>query len=49
MEVVLTTFHTYLPDIANSVTLNMMKKIKNKSLKLNKKFEEEKKLEEKTQ
>lgn len=49
MQVSLTTFYTYLPDLANSITLNLMKKIKNKSLTLNKKFEEKKKLEEKSQ
>lgn len=49
MQVVLTTFHTYLPAFTNAMTLRLMQKIKNKSLKLNKKFEEKKKLEEKTQ
>lgn len=49
MQLVLTTFHTYVPDITNSLTLNTMQKIKSKSLRLNKKFEEEKKLEGKTQ
>lgn len=49
MQLVLTTVHTYLPDLSNSLTLHLMKKIKTKSLKLNKKFEEQQKLAEKTQ
>lgn len=49
MQLILTTLHAYLPDLTNSFTLNAMQKIKRKSLKLNKKFEEEKKMEEKSQ
>lgn len=49
MQLVLTTLHAYLPDLTNSFTLNMMQKIKRKSLKLNQKFEEKKRLEEKSQ
>lgn len=49
MQLVLTTVHAYLPDLANSFVLNAMQKIKRKSLKLNQKYEEKKKLEEKNQ
>lgn len=49
MQLVLRTFHAYLPDLTNSITLNLMQKIKRKSLKLNQKFEEKKKAEEKSQ
>lgn len=49
MQLVLTTCHAYLPDLTNYLTLHLMQKIKTKSLKLNKKFAEQKKLEEKTQ
>lgn len=49
MQLVLTTLHSYLPDLTNSITLNLMQKIKRKSLKLNQKFEEKKRLEEKSQ
>lgn len=49
MQLVLTTLHAYLPDLTNSFTLSSMQKIKRKSLKLNQKFEEKKKLEEKNQ
>lgn len=44
-QVVLTTFHTYFPDLTNSIVLHVMRKIKNKSLKLNKKFDESNKKE----
>jgi len=49
MQLVLTTAHAYLPDLANSLVLNSMQKIKRNALKLNRKFEEKKKLEEKNQ
>lgn len=49
MQLVLTTFHAYFPDLSNYFTLNIMQKIKRKSLKLNQKFEEKKKSEEKSQ
>jgi len=44
-QVVLTTLHTYIPDLTNSLVLHVMRKIKNKSLKLNKKFDESNKKE----
>ncbi|XP_031625222.1 very-long-chain 3-oxoacyl-CoA reductase-B [Contarinia nasturtii] len=49
MQLLLTTAHAYLPDLTNSFTLSAMQKIKRKSIKLNQKFEEKKKLEEKSQ
>lgn len=49
MQLVLTTFWAYLPDLTNTLNLNMMQKIKRKSLKLNQKFEEKKKTEQKSQ
>lgn len=49
MQLVLQTVHTYAPDFANSITLKLMQKVKRKALKLNQKFEEKKKLEEKNQ
>lgn len=42
MQLVINTLHAYLPDLTNSITLNSMKKIRAKSLKLNKKVEEKK-------
>lgn len=44
-QVVLTTLHTYIPDLTNSLVLHVMRKIKDKSLKLNKKFDESNKKE----
>lgn len=44
-QVIITTFHTYLPDLTNSFVLHVMRKIKDKSLKLNKKFDESNKKE----
>lgn len=49
MQLVLSSIHAYLPDLSNSFTLSIMQKIKNKSLKLNQKYEEKKKLDEKSQ
>lgn len=49
MQLVLTTLHAYLPDLTNSFTLHAMQKIKRKSLKLNQKFEDQKKMEGKSQ
>lgn len=49
MQLALTTIHAHLPDLSNSITMNLMQKIKNKALKLNKKHEEKKKTEEKSQ
>lgn len=40
MQLVINTIHTYLPELANRITLNSMKKIRSKSLKANKKAEE---------
>lgn len=40
-QLLITSFHAYLPDVTNSIVLYFMRKIKNKSLKLNAKFKEE--------
>lgn len=49
MQLVLTTAHAYLPDLANSITLNTMQKLQRKSLKIIQNSEDKKKLEEKNQ
>lgn len=40
-QLLITSFYGYLPDVTNSIVFYAMKKIKNKSLKLNAKFKEE--------
>lgn len=49
MQLFLTTLWAYLPDLTNKLHLNGMLKIKQKSLKLNQKFEEKKKMEQKSE
>lgn len=49
MQLFLKTLWEYVPDICNKFTLSMMKKIRNKALKLNQKFAEKQKLAEKNQ
>lgn len=41
-QLLITTFYAFIPDATNSLVFYVMRKIKAKSLKLNKKFEEEK-------
>lgn len=41
-QLLITTFYAFIPDQTNSIVFYFMKKIKAKSLKLNKKFDEEK-------
>lgn len=41
-QLLITTFYAFIPDLTNSIVFYFMRKIKAKSLKLNKKFAEEK-------
>lgn len=38
MQLLITSFYAYMPDKTNTVVMYFMKKLKNKSLKLNEKF-----------
>lgn len=49
MQLVLKKLWQYVPDLCNKFTMSMMKKIRNKSLKLNQKYAEKQKLAEKSQ